>query len=71
MQAAFDPRTNAGRTFAWPELGIVAAWGIAGALFAIRRFSWTPPAPDSPGLGLASAPGSRLVVSFGRPDDQN
>jgi ABC-2 type transport system permease protein len=42
MQAAFDPRTNAGRPFAWPELGIVAAWGIAGALFAIRRFSWTP-----------------------------
>ena len=42
MQAAFDPRTNSGRTFAWPDLAIVAAWGIAGALFAIRRFSWTP-----------------------------
>jgi hypothetical protein len=39
MQAAFDPRTNGGRQFAWPDLLIVAAWGVAGALFAVRRFS--------------------------------
>ena len=42
MQAAFDPRTNGGRLFAWPELLIVAAWGVAGTLFAVRRFSWSP-----------------------------
>ncbi len=42
MQAAFDPRTNGGRLFAWPDLLIVAAWGVAGALFAARRFSWSP-----------------------------
>jgi len=42
MQAAFDPRTNGGRYFAWPDLLIVAAWGVAGALFAVRRFSWSP-----------------------------
>ncbi len=42
MQAAFDPRTNGGRYFAWPDLLIVAAWGVAGALFAMRRFSWSP-----------------------------
>jgi ABC-2 type transport system permease protein len=41
-QAAFDPQTNGGRRFAWPELLIVAAWGIAGALLALRRFSWSP-----------------------------
>ena len=42
MQAAFDPRTNGGRRFAWPDLLIVIAWGVAGALFAVRRFSWSP-----------------------------
>jgi ABC-2 type transport system permease protein len=42
MQAAFDPRTNGGRQFAWPDLLIVAAWGVAGTLFAVRRFSWSP-----------------------------
>jgi ABC-2 type transport system permease protein len=42
MQAAFDPRRNGGRQFAWPDLLIVAAWGVAGTLFAVRRFSWSP-----------------------------
>jgi ABC-2 type transport system permease protein len=42
MQAAFDPRTNGGRQFAWPDLLIVAAWGVAGTLYAAFRFSWTP-----------------------------
>ena len=42
MQAAFDPVTNGGRTFAWPDLGIVAAWGAVAAVFAARRFSWLP-----------------------------
>jgi ABC-2 type transport system permease protein len=42
MEAAFDPATNGGRTFAWADLGIVAAWGVAAALFAVRRFSWLP-----------------------------
>lgn len=41
-QAAFDPVTNGGRTFAWPDLGIVAAWGAVAAVFAARRFSWLP-----------------------------
>jgi ABC-2 type transport system permease protein len=42
MQTAVDPRTNSGRQFDWPDLLIVAAWGAAGALFALRRFSWSP-----------------------------
>lgn len=42
MQAAFDPRTNGGREFAWTDLLIVLAWGAAGTLLALRRFSWMP-----------------------------
>ena len=42
MQAAFAPELNGGRYFAWPDLAIVAAWGVAGALYAVRRFRWTP-----------------------------
>ena len=42
MQAAISPQSNGGRQFAWPELLIVVGWGIAGTLFALARFSWTP-----------------------------
>jgi ABC-2 type transport system permease protein len=42
MQAAFDPRTDGGRQFAWPDLLIVLAWGVVGALYSMRRFSWFP-----------------------------
>jgi ABC-2 type transport system permease protein len=42
MQAAFSPQTNGGRYFAWGDMLIVAAWGVAGALYAVRRFRWTP-----------------------------
>lgn len=42
MQAAFDPASNGGRTFAWTDLGIVAAWGIAAGVLAVRRFTWSP-----------------------------
>jgi ABC-2 type transport system permease protein len=42
VQAAVDPRTNGGRYFAWTDLLIVLAWGVAGAVVAVRRFSWAP-----------------------------
>lgn len=42
MQAAVDPRTNGGGLWQWTDLLIVAAWGAAGTLVAIRRFSWSP-----------------------------
>jgi ABC-2 type transport system permease protein len=42
MQAAVAPATNNGRQFAWQDLLIVLAWGVAGTLFALRRFSWSP-----------------------------
>jgi len=31
-----------GTSFDWVDVGIVAAWGVAGLLYAIRRFSWEP-----------------------------
>ena len=38
---AFDPNT-VGAGFEWGHLAIVAAWGAAGLLLAIRFFRWTP-----------------------------
>jgi len=31
-----------GTSFDWVDVGIVAAWGAAGLLIAVRRFSWEP-----------------------------
>lgn len=42
VQAAVDPVTNGGQRFAWPDLLIVLAWGVAGTLLSVRRFSWSP-----------------------------
>jgi ABC-2 type transport system permease protein len=42
MQSAVSPVTNGGHAFNWPDLLIVLAWGAAGTLFALRRFSWSP-----------------------------
>jgi ABC-2 type transport system permease protein len=42
LQAAVDPATNHGHTFAWNYLGIIAAWGVAGTLLALRAFAWSP-----------------------------
>jgi ABC-2 type transport system permease protein len=38
---AFDPATT-GAGIDWTSLGIVAAWGVAGALVAVRTFRWSP-----------------------------
>jgi ABC-2 type transport system permease protein len=39
--AAFDPRTT-GAGFAWGDLAVLAAWGVAGVLLAMRTFRWSP-----------------------------
>jgi ABC-2 type transport system permease protein len=39
--AAWDPATT-GAGFEWGDLAVVAAWGIAGLLIALRTFRWTP-----------------------------
>jgi ABC-2 type transport system permease protein len=39
--AAWNPLTT-GAGFAWGDLAIVAAWGLAALLIAVRSFRWTP-----------------------------
>lgn len=38
---AWDPSTT-GAGFEWADLAVVAAWGVAGLLIALRTFRWTP-----------------------------
>lgn len=40
----------------WGELAIVAAWGVAGALLAMRRFRWEPARPKSKSRGRRRRP---------------
>jgi ABC-2 type transport system permease protein len=42
LQAAFVPATNAGRRLDWSAVLVILIWGVAGMLFAMRRFSWAP-----------------------------
>jgi ABC-2 type transport system permease protein len=39
--AAFDPLAG-GIGAAWGDLAVVAAWGVAGVLLALRSFRWSP-----------------------------
>jgi ABC-2 type transport system permease protein len=39
--AAYDPGTS-GLGIEWGHLAVVAAWGLAGLLVAVRFFRWTP-----------------------------
>jgi ABC-2 type transport system permease protein len=41
LLVAYNPHTT-GMGFAGPDLLIVAAWGVAGLLIALRKFSWLP-----------------------------
>ena len=41
LLVAYDPHTT-GLGFAGPDLLIVAVWGAAGLLIAVRKFSWLP-----------------------------
>jgi len=41
LLAAYNPHT-AGSGFRWADLGIMAIWGVAGLIVAVRRFSWLP-----------------------------
>ena len=45
MITAFNPNTG-GMGFAWPDLAIIAVWGLAGAALATRTFRWTPVGDD-------------------------
>ena len=42
LQAAFVPATNGGQRFALVPVLVVVAWGVAGLIIAVRKFSWVP-----------------------------
>jgi ABC-2 type transport system permease protein len=42
LQAAFVPATNGGQRFALVPVLVVLAWGAAGLIIAVRKFSWVP-----------------------------
>ena len=46
MQAVFNPLVEA-PGFEWGHLAVVAAWGVFGALVALRWFKWEPVADDA------------------------
>ena len=41
LLVAFDPQTE-GVGIEWGKLAIVAAWGVVGAVLALKLFRWTP-----------------------------
>jgi ABC-2 type transport system permease protein len=41
LLAAYNPHT-AGSGMRWGDLAVLAAWGLVGLIFALRRFSWLP-----------------------------
>lgn len=41
LLAAYNPHTT-GSGLQWGDLAVLAAWGAAGLLIAVRRFSWLP-----------------------------
>jgi len=41
LLVAFDPASH-GPGISWGQIGLVAAWGAAGLIVAIRRFRWSP-----------------------------
>ena len=47
MQAVFNPLIEA-PAFQWGKLAVVAAWGVFGAVVALRFFRWEPVADDPP-----------------------
>lgn len=53
MQRAFNPTVDS-PAFNWSNLGVLAAWGVVGAVLAWRCFKWEPVAGDG-----SSAPRSR------------
>ena len=41
LLTAFDPDDD-GRGIAWGDLAVLAAWGVAGVVLALRFFRWAP-----------------------------
>jgi ABC-2 type transport system permease protein len=41
LLVVYNPSTT-GWAFDWPDLAVVAGWGVLGLIVAVRRFSWLP-----------------------------
>ena len=41
LLTAFDPNTT-GAGIPWGDLAVLAAWGVAGIVLALRFFRWSP-----------------------------
>jgi ABC-2 type transport system permease protein len=41
VYAGFDP-LRSGAAFRWGDLALIAGWGVAGLIVAVRRFRWEP-----------------------------
>jgi ABC-2 type transport system permease protein len=41
LMGIYSPELS-GVTFQWTDVGVVALWGVAGVLIALRTFSWEP-----------------------------
>jgi ABC-2 type transport system permease protein len=52
MQDAFSPFTT-DAAWRWGDLGVLALWGVAGALVARRYFKWEPRAESAAGASKA------------------
>jgi ABC-2 type transport system permease protein len=72
LLVAYNPHTT-GLGFAGLDLLIVAAWGVAGLLIALRKFAWPiepgrqlrrapswPPGPAGPAVNRPNGPSDRL-----------
>ena len=65
LQVQFDPAAS-GVPWAFPQLAVIAAWGIAGAITATATFRWVPSArprrghdPETTGTSAATAQNDR------------
>lgn len=56
LEATFNPFVS-GAGFRWGHLAVVAVWGAAGLLVAIRKFRWEPRTPESGRRNRRTRPG--------------
>jgi ABC-2 type transport system permease protein len=50
LQEAFNPFAS-GNAVPWGDLGVMAAWGVVGIIYALRSFTWEPKTGSGSGRG--------------------
>ncbi|WP_169053935.1 ABC transporter permease [Agromyces sp. H66] len=66
MQDQFDP-SNEEPQWALPQLAVIAAWGVVGAVVAMVAFRWQPTIRRAPSAGMAAAETGRLAPTTAAP----